>query len=242
MERDEILAEFRAAGALLEGHFLLSSGLHSDKYFQCARVMMDAERGARLCAALAERVRRELPAVSELSAPELIVSPAMGGVVVGYELGRQLGLPSVFLERVDGRFTLRRGFAIAPGTACLVVEDIITTGGSAREACEVVESLGGIVTAVACLIDRSEGVGGNGVGSEGASGGGSKAEVGNDDESGSGSGSEDGSGSGAEKHAANFNAPLIPLARVSVAAYPPDALPPHLRDTPATRPGSRGLQ
>ena len=198
MERAEILAEFRAAGALLEGHFLLSSGLHSDKYFQCARVMMDAERGERLCAALAKKARRELSA-----APELIVSPALGGVVVGYELGRQLGVPSVFLERVDGRFTLRRGFAIAPGAACLVVEDIITTGGSAREACAVVESLGGIVTAVACLIDRSEGV---------------------------------------ATAATNITAPLIPLARVSVAAYPPDALPPHLRDTPATRPGSRGLR
>lgn len=203
MERDEILAEFRAAGALLEGHFLLSSGLHSDTYFQCARVMMDAERGERLCAALADKVRRELSAAPERPAPELIVSPAMGGVVVGYELGRQLGVPSVFLERVDGRFALRRGFAIAPGTSCLVVEDIITTGGSAGEACAVVESLGGVVTGVACLIDRSEGV---------------------------------------AAATTNITVPLIALAKISVAAYPPNALPPHLRDTPATRPGSRDLQ
>ena len=152
MKREQVLQEFRDAGALLEGHFLLSSGLHSEHYFQCARVMMDAKRGARLCRALAEKLRRELP-----RPVQLIVSPAMGGVVVGYELGRQIQAPAVFLERVEGRFALRRGFAIDKGCHCLVVEDIVTTGGSAREAIAAVQAEGGQVVGAACLVDRSGG-------------------------------------------------------------------------------------
>ena len=152
MKREQVLQEFRDAGALLEGHFLLSSGLHSPRYFQCARVMMDARRGARLCRALAERLRQELP-----RPVEMIVSPAMGGVVVGYELGRQMKVPAVFLERVAGRFALRRGFAIEKGARCLVVEDIVTTGGSAREVMDALRQQGGRVVGAACLIDRSGG-------------------------------------------------------------------------------------
>ena len=152
MKREQVLQEFRDAGALLEGHFLLSSGLHSPLYFQCARVMMDARRGARLCRALAERLGQELP-----RPVELIVSPAMGGVVVGYELGRQMKVPAVFLERVQGRFALRRGFAIEKGARCLVVEDIVTTGGSAREVMDAVRQEGGRIVGAACLIDRSGG-------------------------------------------------------------------------------------
>ena len=152
MRREQVLKEFRDAGALLEGHFLLSSGLHSPRYFQCARVMMDARRGARLCRALAERLQQNL------SRPvEMIVSPAMGGVVVGHELGRQMKVPAVFLERVQGRFALRRGFAIEKGLHCLVVEDIVTTGGSARETIDAVKAEGGRVVGAACLIDRSGG-------------------------------------------------------------------------------------
>lgn len=151
MEQKEVLAEFRAAGALLSGHFILSSGLHSPVYLQCARVMMDAARGARLCAALAERVR------AETGVPDMVASPAMGGVVVGYEMGRQLGCPSVFFERVDGVFTLRRGFAIPPGARCLMVEDVVTTGLSSRECIEAIGRDGGVAIAGCCLIDRSGG-------------------------------------------------------------------------------------
>lgn len=152
MNTSEVLDEFRAAGALLEGHFLLSSGLHSNRYLQCARVMMDAERGARLCAALAAKVR------STLSHPiDLVVSPAMGGVVVGYEMGRQLGVPAVFFERVEGEFTLRRGFEIPPQAHILMVEDIVTTGLSSRECIAAINAQGGTTVGAACLIDRSDG-------------------------------------------------------------------------------------
>jgi len=152
MKSEEVLNEFRGAGALLEGHFILSSGLHSDRYLQCARVMMDAERGARLCAVLADRVRRQID-----GSIDLVVSPAMGGVVVGYEMGRQLGLPAIFFERVEGAFILRRGFAIKPGARVLMVEDIVTTGLSSRECIAAIAAAGGTTVAAACLIDRSAG-------------------------------------------------------------------------------------
>lgn len=152
MEQAQVLAEFRAAGALLEGHFVLSSGLHSPRYLQCARVLMDAARAARLCAALAARLRATLT-----EAVDLVVSPAMGGVVVGYEMGRQLGVPAIFTERVDGRFTLRRGFAIPAGTRVLMVEDVVTTGLSSRECIACIEAYGGRVVGAASLIDRSDG-------------------------------------------------------------------------------------
>lgn len=156
MTQDEILEEFRQAQALLKGHFILYSGLHSDTYLQCARVMMDARRGARLCAALAVKLRESLgeAAVREM---RMIVSPATGGIVVGYEMGRQLDLPSVFFERVEGRFTLRRGFDIPPGTPCLMVEDVVTTGASSRDCIVASEALGGRVTAACCLVNRSGG-------------------------------------------------------------------------------------
>jgi len=128
MDREEVLNEFRAAGALLTGHFILTSGLHSPVYLQCARVMMDAERGARLCAALADKVRTRIGETIDM-----VASPALGGIVVGYEMGRQLGRPAIFFERVDGRFTLRRGFDIPEGTRCLMAEDVVTTGLSSRE-------------------------------------------------------------------------------------------------------------
>ncbi|MCP1336111.1 orotate phosphoribosyltransferase [Futiania mangrovi] len=151
MTKDEVLAEFRAAGALLEGHFVLSSGLHSPTYMQCARVLMDPMRAERLCAALAQKVRAELPGI------ELVVSPAMGGVVVGYEMGRQLGVPAIFTERVEGKFALRRGFDIAPGTRCLMVEDVVTTGLSSRECMDTIRAYGGEVVGAASLVDRSAG-------------------------------------------------------------------------------------
>ena len=153
MTRDEVLAEFTAAGALLEGHFILSSGLRSPTYLQCARVMMEADRGERLCAALAHAIIARLGA----DALDVVVSPAMGGVVVGYELGRQLGLPAIFSERVDGVHTLRRGFDLAPGARALMAEDVVTTGKSSRECIACIEANGGEVVAASCLIDRSDG-------------------------------------------------------------------------------------
>ena len=152
MTQDEVLDEFRAAGALLEGHFILSSGLHSSRYLQCARVLMDAKRAGRLCAALAEKVKALVP-----GAIHLVASPAMGGVVVGYEMGRQLGVPSIFFERVDGKLTLRRGFSIDKGARVLMVEDIVTTGLSSRECIAGIDAEGGISVGAACLIDRSGG-------------------------------------------------------------------------------------
>jgi orotate phosphoribosyltransferase len=151
MTDDDILSEFRDAGALLTGHFILSSGLRSGAYLQCARVMMDARRGERLCAALAEKLRGGARRI------DLVASPAMGGVVVGYEMGRQLGVPAVFFERVDGRFQLRRGFTIEPGARVLMVEDVVTTGLSSRECIAAIAAEGGETVAAACLVDRSGG-------------------------------------------------------------------------------------
>jgi orotate phosphoribosyltransferase len=150
---DAVLTEFRDAGALLEGHFILSSGNHSTAYLQCARVLMDAKRAERLCAALAGKIR----AAGLADGIDLVVSPAMGGVVVGYEMGRQLGLPAIFFERVDGAFALRRGFRIEKGQRCIMVEDVVTTGLSSRECIEAAEAAGGTVVAAASLVDRSGG-------------------------------------------------------------------------------------
>ena len=145
MTEAEVLREFEDAGALLRGHFVLSSGLHSARYLQCARVLMDARRSERLCRALAEKVTETV---------DLVVSPAMGGVIVGYEMGRQVGVPAIFAERVDGSLALRRGFDIEPGARVLMVEDIVTTGKSSRECIETTLSWGGDVVAAACLINR----------------------------------------------------------------------------------------
>lgn len=147
----DIMNEFEAAQAILRGHFILSSGLHSDTYLQCARVLMDPKRAERLCADLAARVKAQGIAV------DLVVAPAMGGVVVGYEMGRQMGTETIFCERENGEFALRRGFAIEPGQRVLMVEDVVTTGKSSMEAVACVEKAGGVVVAEASLIDRSNG-------------------------------------------------------------------------------------
>jgi orotate phosphoribosyltransferase len=149
---DQILAEFRAADALLEGHFILSSGLRSPRYLQCARVLMDGARAERLAKALAAKIPAELR--DQIDA---VVSPAMGGVIIGHEVGRALGKPAMFLERPQGAFELRRGFRIEPGTRVLMVEDVVTTGLSSREAIEAVRAAGGEVVAEAALVDRSSG-------------------------------------------------------------------------------------
>ena len=152
MSDDQILAEFRAADALLEGHFILSSGLRSPRYLQCARVLMDPARAERLARALAAKIPDDVR-----DAIDVVVSPAMGGVIIGHEMGRALGRPAMFLERPQGTFELRRGFRIEPGQRALMVEDVVTTGLSSREAIEAVRAAGGKVVAEAALVDRSSG-------------------------------------------------------------------------------------
>ena len=146
-----LLQEFINAKAILKGHFILSSGLHSNTYIQCARVLMNPKRAELLCSELARKVTEKLGS----NFADIIVAPAMGGVVVGYEMGRQLGLETIFCERVEGKFTLRRGFEIKKGARVLVVEDVVTTGKSSLEAYTCIEENGGKVVAECALIDRS---------------------------------------------------------------------------------------
>jgi orotate phosphoribosyltransferase len=152
MTDDEVLAEFRAADALLEGHFILSSGLRSPRYLQCARLLMDPARAERIANALAERlpgeIRRDI---------DIVVSPAMGGVIIGHEMGRALSRPAIFVERPEGKFELRRGFRLDPGARVLMVEDVVTTGLSSREAIKAIGEAGGRVIAAASVVDRSGG-------------------------------------------------------------------------------------
>jgi len=146
MDREEVLRLFRRCGGLLEGHFGLASGLHSDTYLQCARVLQYPETAARLCRALAGPWRDE--------AVDVVIGPATGGIILAYELARQLGARALFMERVEGRMTLRRSFTIAPGERVLAAEDVMTTGGSVAEMVEGIEAAGGRLVGVACLVDR----------------------------------------------------------------------------------------
>ncbi|MEE9434660.1 MAG: orotate phosphoribosyltransferase [Sphingorhabdus sp.] len=152
MTENQILAEFRAADALLEGHFLLSSGRHSAHYLQCARLLMNPERAAKIARAMVQNVPRELR-----SQIELVVSPAMGGVIIGHEAGRALEIDAMFVERPEGMFELRRGFALEKGVKVLMVEDVVTTGLSSREAIRAIGAAGGNVVAAASVVDRSAG-------------------------------------------------------------------------------------
>ncbi|MEM9168667.1 MAG: orotate phosphoribosyltransferase [Pseudomonadota bacterium] len=192
MSEDDVLAIFREAGALQSGHFILSSGLHSDAYLNKSIVSMYADKTARLCAALAAK------ATDAFGPVDVVVAPAMGAIIYGYETARHLERPFMFFERVDGDFALRRGFAIAAGAPTLVVEDIVSTGLSARECVAAARREGADVKGLACLVDRSGGE-------------------------------------------ADVAAPMTALATLTVEAWPADALPPHLRDVPAVKPGSRGL-
>ncbi|KTR83962.1 orotate phosphoribosyltransferase [uncultured Novosphingobium sp.] len=152
MQDDAVLAEFRASKALLEGHFLLSSGRHSAHYLQCARVLMNPERAARLATALAAKLPHDLRRQINK-----VVAPAMGGVIIGHEMGRALQVDAMFVERPEGTFELRRGFSLEPGDKVLMVEDVVTTGKSSREAIVAIEAAGGEVIAAAALVDRSAG-------------------------------------------------------------------------------------
>ena len=192
MTKDDVLAIFEARGALKRGHFVLSSGLHSDTYLDKSVVSTFPDAAETLCRALAEKARAELP-----GGAQFVVGPAMGAIIYGYETARQMGLPFVFAERVDGQFRFRR-YPLPEGAKVVVVEDIVSTGLSARECIEAARGVGAEVLGLACLIDRSGG----------------KADVG---------------------------VPMTALARLDVEAWPADALPPHLRDVPAVKPGSRGV-
>lgn len=146
MTRDSVLDLFRASGALLEGHFRLTSGLHSNGYLQCALVLQHPSHAEQLGAALADKTRA-------LNVG-LVVSPALGGLIIGHEVARGLGVRAIFAERQEGMLTLRRGFTIAPGERVLVVEDVLTTGGSTRETIDVVTNAGGLVVGAASIINR----------------------------------------------------------------------------------------
>ncbi|MCR5870320.1 MULTISPECIES: orotate phosphoribosyltransferase [unclassified Sphingomonas] len=152
MTDDEVLGEFRAAEALLEGHFILSSGLRSPRYLQCARVLMNPARAARLAQAVAAKIPAELR--DRITA---VVSPAMGGVIAGQEVARALNVDAMFVERPTGTFELRRGFRLEPGQQVLMMEDVVTTGLSSREAMKAIAEAGGEVIAAASLVDRSNG-------------------------------------------------------------------------------------
>jgi orotate phosphoribosyltransferase len=151
MTNDEVLDEFRAAGALREGHFVLSSGLHSGVFLQKNLVFMHPARCERLCRALAKRIREVVGEV------DVCVSPAVGGIIPGYETARHLGVPSIYVEREGGVFRFRRGFRLAPHARVAMVEDIVTTGLSSRECVEAIRAEGGDVVCAACLVDRSGG-------------------------------------------------------------------------------------
>lgn len=152
MNTADVLKEFEEAGALTRGHFILSSGLHSDTYLNKSIVSMHPERTERLCRALAQKVRAEIG-----DGVDYVISPAMGAIIYGYETARWLKVPFMFVERVDGEFRLRRGFSVPKGARVLVVEDIVSTGLSARECIDAVRKAGGDVVALACFIDRSDG-------------------------------------------------------------------------------------
>lgn len=152
MNKDEVIDIFRECGAYLEGHFILSSGLRSPIFLQKAKVFMHADKVERLCKALAEKIIAQ--GYGDVSQ---VVSPAVGGIIPGYETARHLKKPAIYTERVNGQFELRRGFEIAPGEKVIVVEDVVSTGLSIRECIDCVKNIGGDVVAAACLIDRSAG-------------------------------------------------------------------------------------
>lgn len=149
MTDKEVLEVFQKTGGILKGHFMLTSGRHSDTYMQCAKLFVDTESSEKLCAALAEK----LDGVDA----EAVVSPAVGGILMGYEVARQLRVPNYFMERENGEMTLRRGFSIAEGTKVLVVEDVVTTGGSVKEVIAKLKAMGANPVAVASIVDRSAG-------------------------------------------------------------------------------------
>ncbi len=151
MNTQDVLEEFRASGALREGHFVLSSGLHSPVFLQKNLVFAQPDRCERLCKALADKI------IAQVGKPDVVISPAVGGIIPGYETARHLGVQSFYVEREGGAFKLRRGFHVEPGQKVVMVEDIVTTGLSSRECIEAIRAAGGEVIAAACIVDRSGG-------------------------------------------------------------------------------------
>jgi orotate phosphoribosyltransferase len=199
---ETLLDLFRRVGALLEGHFRLTSGLHSPKYLQCALVLQHPAEAERLGAMLAERVR-------DLGA-QVVLSPALGGIVIGQEVARALGVRAIFAERQDGKLTLRRGFSIAPGERVVVVEDVVTTGGSTRETIDVARAAGGVVVAAGSIIDRSGPSTGSGHPSTGSG-----------------------------QAGAGLDVPYHALATIAVPTYEPESCPLCAAGQPVVKPGSR---
>jgi orotate phosphoribosyltransferase len=153
---EDIIKLLKESGAMLEGHFLLSSGRHSNRYFQCARLLQYPDRAAAALGPVAQQIRDDM-AAGKL-ALDAVAGPAMGGIIAAYELGRQLGLPAFFTERDDsGAMSLRRGFEVTPGLRILIAEDVVTTGKSSGESAAVLEGLGAKIAALACLVDRRSG-------------------------------------------------------------------------------------
>jgi len=149
MTKEEIIEIFKEKEVMLEGHFLLTSGRHSDKYMQCAKLFQYADVSEKICAQLAEQFKdKEI---------DLVVGPAIGGIIMSYEMGRQLGVKNIFAERENGAMTLRRGFTVEPGTKVLVVEDVVTTGGSVKEVIALLQGMGADVVGVGSVVDRSNG-------------------------------------------------------------------------------------
>lgn len=149
LTKEEIIAIFKEKEAMLEGHFQLTSGRHSDRYMQCAKLFQYADVSERIC--------KELAAQFAGDGIELVVGPAVGGIIMAYEMGRQLDVRNIFAERENGKMAFRRGFAVEPGTKVLVTEDVVTTGGSVKEVIELLRSLGADVVGVGCVVDRSAG-------------------------------------------------------------------------------------
>jgi len=205
MTRDELLDLYRRSGALLEGHFRLTSGLHSSGYLQCALVLQYPQHAEALGRAIADRVR-------DLRAT-VVLSPALGGVVIGHEVGRALGVRAVFAERQDGVLTLRRGFIISENDRVLVVEDVLTTGGSTRETIQVAKAAGGQVVGAASIVDRSP-----------------PAEPGR---------VATGSGQGGDARAADLGVPFVTLLTIDLPTYEPDRCPLCAQGLPVVKPGSR---
>lgn len=187
--QDKILSIFRETGALLEGHFVLRSGLHSGHFFQCARVCERMDKVTELTEMLLKKVRDTGVTFDS------VLAPAIGGLVIGQEFARQAGVRFIFAEKVDDKLTLRRNFKINAGEKFIVVEDVITRGGRVQESIDIIESHGGIVTAVAVLVDRSEGK-------------------------------------------TSFKVPHYSLLEFSFPTYEADKLPEHLKNIPASKPGS----
>jgi len=144
---EDLLALFRQTGALLDGHFILRSGLHSREYFQCALLLQHADIAAKVCGWLADKLRQ--------FDCDTVISPALGGIIVGQEVARSLGKPHIFVEKEDGKLVLRRGFEISPKEKFIVVEDVVTRGGRVQETIDIVRAHGGVVSAVGVIVDRS---------------------------------------------------------------------------------------